>query len=323
MLQVIKMTQEILGVKEYAGMKESRMDYERAKQNAPLLKSEIIEPFEQMLRTHYANATGFDEYSLPFAITKIGLSLGDGIGFDLRGETRTKKPAYKEIVKDMEGYIEGINFLLSRGRTITGVMKHNNKPFVNVEKLRDDYDVKVAAHISPEFKFTIDYRFQPDETSSILVPTRMGLDARTAVLYANAVSMYDSMARLQKSFEQDSNDEQFAMGEPVRVTKKKAYDASEKTREGPRWSYVVQTLVTVPVKNAPTGELDDLLNAEGSIHKLRRDFSQYKLMEHPDRAEVFVSLKSVYDRIQGLKNSDSVSATVISVAQQEVLPENQ
>ena len=104
--------------KEFDGdLEAGRRNYERAKQGVDLMKEEMS-ALEERLKEY----TGFDSLNLPDEPMTTEIRKGN-ITFEIRSIKRTKRPAYKEAVIEMERYLNGISFLLSEGRTITGIVK--------------------------------------------------------------------------------------------------------------------------------------------------------------------------------------------------------
>ena len=98
-------------------LKESRRDYERAKQGI-----EIISKESEVLEDALKRASGYSEYHLPKESVSVEFVRGD-VAFNVKSEKTTKRPQYKSAVIQMENYLNGISFLISEGRIITGVAK--------------------------------------------------------------------------------------------------------------------------------------------------------------------------------------------------------
>jgi len=295
---------------DYDGDRAKGVEYsERAENNISELK-EAMSKLEETLK----KSTGYDRYNPPVGIDKKEISLPNcPVTFYVRSEYKTtKRPPYKEAVANMERYLEGIIFHLLRGRTITGIAKKGDIFYIGVEKLKEDFDIIVAGILQGGLEQTINYKVEgplKDEEpfKELEIPKNPGSKTKeNFIFYVRADRVKKDEENYLKLYKADYIKDlkrKKRMEEQVSSTRKVV--ANKKIAKGPDWGTIVKTIVTVPVKDAPTGELDELLILynDGGLTKVQKKFPWYDLIERNVRNKylLYVSICSVGERIQCLK----------------------
>ncbi|MGV8141370.1 MAG: hypothetical protein ACP5NW_02935 [Candidatus Woesearchaeota archaeon] len=283
---------------------ENSTNYEKAKANVELLKDDkSMMKLEETLKKN----TGYDDFNLPWKPDDYNISLG-GVTFNVRSETTTKRPQYKSAVEQMENYLGGINLLLSENRVITGVAKENDLWCINIDNLLENYEVILAGVKYPGIKQTIKY-----DAADVSTPKELDVseesDGRLTTEnfreYVMKDSLFDISKKYVKAYEKELGSQE-KVGDVIPLTTKKGYQEKPIKSEGVDWGYVAKTLVNNDPK-AP-GELNVLVNPDISFEDTQEKMPQYTLFirEPFGEKKLYVGIRSVYDRIQQLKNDRTI-----------------
>jgi hypothetical protein len=302
---------------------EGRRDYERAKQGL-----EVIESNESALEEALKESTGFNELNLPHTQEVTEITKGD-VTISIISQKRTRKPQYKTAVVGMENYLNGIAFLLEEGRAITGVLREGRSTFISVDRLLESYDVIVAGIMSPEVKHTIRYDVGgtlleekvPDKIDFGAVKSPVAFTPENFSNYVWADKIKANIEKYVKSYEKALTKGQKKTEQITAVTSRSAYKSTKCVSEGVDWCYVVSNIVTVPTRPESLGELNVLSDTTISLAEKQRQFPTYRLMYHEVRGEkqVYVSIQSVYDRIQELKGDKSIIGKRTTIEPKEIV----
>ena len=319
----------IRNVGEFEGNLETgQEDYEIAKQGLELIKSEM-----DILEDRLKLKTGFDKLDLPEEPTSTEVRRGD-VNFEVKSHTRTKKPQYKTAVTEMENYLNGISFLLSQGRTITGIVKEGRSTYIAVDKLLEAYELITGGIMIPEVKHTIRYELEGVlsnelETDGVLEEITLRDGRNSAALteenfanYARMDHIKEDLSTYVKAYEKELAKGQRTGGEKTTaVTSKAAYKTKKSTSNGVDWAYVVSTLITVPTKPDDVGEMNTLADMDISKAEKERQMPEYQLMYKDVRGskKLYVSTQSVYMRIQELKGDQTIQAKRLIVMPREIV----
>ncbi|MBU0979402.1 MAG: hypothetical protein KJ709_01230 [Nanoarchaeota archaeon] len=295
----------IVNVGTFSGdLKTERRDYERAKQGAARIKDELA-----LLEDAIKAETEYDNLHLPHEAMLTGFEVGD-VTFEVRSDRRMKRPKYKSAVSEMENYLSGISFLQSRGRTITGVAKEGKSVYISVDKLLEDYGVIVAGVMSPEVKHTISYVAAGLDTP----PQEIELTGSHDLNEANAAN-YVRMNMLKPVLKQFVKDYEAALAKEeedgiTQVNTRAGYKTTTTQSDGVDWGYVVKSIIAVPTHPDELGELNYLADQEMSKAEKERQFPTYRLNYREVRGstQLFISIGSVYQRIQELKQGKTIEA---------------
>jgi len=293
----------LYAVKEFSGdLEAGKRDYDRAQQGAERIKKEMS-TLEERLKAH----TGYDKLNLPQPSATTMIVRGD-VKIEIKSEKRTKKPAYKEAACEMERYLNGINFLLSEGRTITGVVKEGKKTYIGITKLVEAYEVMVAGVTVSEVKHTIRWDSEIQAVDELVLTGKSTMTAENFEQYAKMDMMLPAMKTYVKAYETKLTKDQRSREKVTAVTSKSALKSTKTTSKGPNWKYVVTNIVE---------ELDELASESSKAEK-ERELPFYDLIYKANK-RLFVSLQSVYDRIQDLKEGQSITSKRLKVEPKEVV----
>lgn len=305
-----------------ADLKASRKDYERIVQYLPQI-GELKGSIESVLK----KMTGYDAFNLPGSPVDSVFDIGD-MHFKIRSDPKTKKPSYKTMVSGMEHYLWGIVFKTSTGSAITGIVKEKNEDYMMADRLKEEFEIIVWGLLEPEVRQTIRYTITgplagEEPLSQLIIPKKIysPLTSDDGLLYLRLDRIAEHMTKFKKAYEKELTKgmKKKQKTKTTQISSTKAFDVEQTQRAGPRWQLVVKTLVTVPVEGAEEGELDKL--AALDLKSARKAFPWYRLIEREvrNKSKLYVSIPSVYKRIQELKGIEPVKATVIVIEQREIL----
>jgi len=305
----------IVNVDEFTGdIEAGRVDYERAKQGTELVKTEMS-ALEERLKAY----TGFDTMNLPEGTEVTTIRRGD-VSFEVKSQKRTKRPQYKTAVTEMENHLTGISFLLSQGRAITGIVVEDDKSYIAVDKLLEAYEIIVAGITNPEVKHTIRYELNgvlAEELEGRVEEIELRDGRNPAAMTGENFANYARMDHLVSGLTEYVKEYEKALSKGQRkgstrttaITNDKAYKSTKAVSTGTDWAYVVGSLISLGGRHKEVGELNQL-NDDRSFSEKRIAHDQYDLLEREvrGRPSVYVSMQSVYQRIQGLKGEQMIIA---------------
>ncbi len=225
----------------------------------------------------------------------------------------------------MENYLRGIQALLFEPRAVTGVAKENDQMFVRVDKLLDFYENIIVSAILPEVANTVKYATEgalTDEgvVSEVEKPEDISaLTEENAVAYVRMDRMKKGLTRFSKDYEAELPAEE-GYETTVQVTESAAYKTSVQTKNVTDWKTVVGTMVTLPHQEGEEGELNYLVDEDVSLAQKARDHPEFDLMyRHPHGVQtLYVSVESVYNRIQELKVEGTEQSNHLEVQLEQV-----
>ena len=282
-----------------------KTDYETAIQGLQLIKIEQ-EKFKESIKAE----TGYDMFNLPDKKTKTKIPIGD-IEFEVTSFPKIKKPNYKDATEDIERHLRGYQFLINNGRTITGIAKEKNIAVIDVEKLLEECSIIVGGIMIPTVNYKIEYgigaKLTVPEVNSIELKGRKSylLSEKNAIEYVQLDKMKENLEGFIEKYESKI----VVGGDGIKaVSDKSAYKTQKSESAGVDWAYVVKTLLQVR-SDEPLGELDVLTRCHERINPQDRDIvSKYDVIRRTvnDERRLYVSIASVYDRIQELKDSETI-----------------
>lgn len=308
-------------VAPYKGdLKSGRRDYERAKQGLELIEEESLKLEDALKRE-----TGYSEFNLPYEPATMDIQRGP-VTFSVKSEMTTKRPQYKTAVTQMENYLNGLNFLTSEGRVITGIAKSDDDGWmIRTDKLLESYEVIVAGIMFPDLRQKIDYTAN-EELKNQPVPSEIDLKGRpnASALTENNFVNYVMMDRMKENLETYVSDFEKDLKKQkkegvIEVSSRSGYEKTKNIKEGTNWGYVVKTLISASEKDP--GELNILANPEIGFEEKQRDLPFYQLYGKDVRGErkIFVTLESVYDRIQDLKEQEIITSKTTKLTPKELV----
>jgi hypothetical protein len=305
-------------------IKEQRRDYERAKQGVELLDNDLSkEKLEDALR----RASEYSEFNIPTAPVDTEIVRGD-VSFNVRSEATTKRPQYKTAVTGIENYINGTHFLVNNGHTITGVVKEGNKWYVATDTLLEHCEIMLASIMIPDIKQTITYILSGDLSAEPTPKTidlgsqksSRALNAENFANYARRDRLRQDLSKFVESYELALSQEEKTGEGIVQVNTRAGYKEEKIKSKGANWAYVAKTLIRIKEKD-DEGELNMLADSETSLASKKRELPFYDLRTRDVRGseKVYVSLQSVYDRIQDLKEQEVIKSSRSKIKAQEIV----
>ena len=320
---MVTLDNKIRNVGEFKGdLEAGRRNYERATQGLQLIVGEKSQ-LEEALKGY----TEFDNLNLPSEPAATDIRRGD-VRFLIGSSTRIKRPAYKEAVTGMENYIDGIVFLLSQKMDISEVFKRGRLAFMSVEKLFEAFSIIVGGVLKAEVVHTISYEVAGELASEKLLDELALREGRNpAALTGENFSNYVRLDRLEPILAAYVTKYEAALSKGQRkpkrvtdVTTRSAYETTKSKAEGPDWAYVVKTLVKVPTDPESIGELNILRDPEISKAEKERKLPHYQLtyVNGGDKI-LYVSIQSVSQRLQTLKQGPGIEARRLDVKPVEIV----
>jgi hypothetical protein len=299
-IKMVTLDNVVERVRQFDGDISRKRDYERAKQGL-----EIIKAYQGAFKEALKAETGFDEMNLPEGTKETEIEKGD-IVFTIKSNRTTIKPQYMQAVTGMENYIKGVNMLLSEGRAITGMIKHQGTYFTDAERLLETYAGMVAGLMVPGVRHVPKY-----EAPESAAPETLKLDANRIALTQASFEKYVAADQLKSDLEEfvEEYESKLSGGKKgvSRVNTRSGYKKKKSTSEGTDWAYVVKKLLRVKPEDAP-GELDIVADPSISLAEKRRQLPHLDMAYHQVNGDrkVYVSMTSIYDRIQTLKDSETI-----------------
>jgi len=305
---MVTLDKMIKNVAAYKSLSQHQ-EYEQAKQGKKLIEIEM-----NKLESALAAWTGFDEFNLPIesVITEVGKG---AVTFIVSSYTGIKKPSYKTAVEGLENHLKGYQFMLNNSRTITGIAKEHGVAVIDVERLLEESEVIVGGILQPG----VTHRIKYETATEIPIPEAMYLKGRKgSALSENNLIEYVQMDKLHASLDTfvkayEKNLRKGGSGVKP-VSSKKGYATEKSEAEGTDWAYVVKTLIQVR-DNEEQGELNILADQGISLAEKKRQLPSFDLMYRIvyNERKLYVSLPSVFDRIQQLKGEETITAKRVRI----------
>lgn len=237
----------------------------------------------------------------------------DGVKIaDVQLERRYRKTAYKKVVEEMEDHLEGIAFHKNRGRHITDTIRRNSKLYIHAERLLEDFDIILGGNLGLAVEYNVNplvsYK-EPRET--LIVP-----EDSTTKLSANSIRLLAQIGfalPLEKAYLTKYNKEA-AKGAPnggvnvTEVSSRKAVEGGHTEKDLTDYTNIVRSLIPVPTEDHTKKwdpELPYLVRKDISFESKKDIMPWYELAtgRNGERLGVYVGIKSVYERLQELKEN--------------------
>jgi hypothetical protein len=313
-------------VGEFDGdLDKGQKNYEQAKQGKDIVKEEKA-AFAETLK----DKTGFGPFNLPQGAVKTPVSVGD-VDFTVKSTYR-RRLKFKDAVQDMENYLKGIHGLVWEGRTITGVVKEGKSVYISAEKLLDTYDQFIFTVMAYEIRHDIKYDAKGAlATEGALEEIVLKSNRDPKALTPSNAAAYVRLDRVEGDLKDYAKQYEAKLAETTEKTGKKtvavtadmAYDAEKETTERVDWGYVVRTLIKVPTQEDEDeeGEINTLADETVSLAEKQRELPWFKTLYHEVRGQkkTYVSIESVYQRIQDLKTQQSIAAETVKVTPKQIV----
>lgn len=303
----------VKNVGQFSDITRGSMDYERAKQGLALIK-EAHEEFKEKLKKQ----SGYGPFNIPEKTEKKEIKKGD-IKFTISSNETTKKPKYKDAVNEMQNYVNAVNYMASRGHTISGVAKEEDKWVISMDRLLEEFMIKKQEVMIPGISQRISYK----ATKDIDTPQEIDLNYIDCKLDENNFKTYIQLDNIKKNLEKYVEDYESALAssgeQTVKVSKRKAYEVQESTKELVSWANIVNTLLSE--KEDDEGELVILADESISLAEKKRELPFYDLFMRDVRGEkkLYIGLESVYNRIEDLKIQNTTISESSKIKQTEVV----
>lgn len=299
----------ITGAKKYEiDVAKEAVNAERAKHNIEqmeALEERIVELLRKKFRFNpFAMEADVEERDLVVEGTKIA---------DVRGECRYRKTPYKSIVNGMEDHLNGILFNAKRGRHMTDVVKRDCV-YVHAGRLLEDFDITMAGNLNLGIEYNVIPAIvckQPGET--LIVPADADRE-----LSANSIRLLMQIRGalpLEQAYLRKYNKEA-AKGAPkngvnvTEVSSRKVIEGGVIEKDTADYMDIVRTLIPVPTENHEKEwdpELPYLVDERLTLKDKQGFMPWYELCNgrNGERLGVYVGVKSLYDRIQELKEGNT------------------
>ena len=319
---MVTIDDRVQNVPEFNGdLTRGEKNYQRAVQGLDLAKARMG-ALEDALKAE----TGYDDLNLPPEVMETTLEAGDAT-FTVTSHKGKKRPQYKTAVTEMENYLNGIAVIISEGRTITGVVKQGRGTYIRAEALRDQFDIIVAGVMRPGVTHKISYEAKGELADELAVdevelPQERyagNLNSENAANYVRMDRILPNLAAFKKAYEKELAKGQKKPEQTTQVKASTAYTTTKSTASGPDWAYVVKTLVTVPTDRNGEGEINILADPEATKTSRRELPYQVIFREYRGAEEAYVSIQSVYKRIQELKEGPQIEARRLQAQSKEVV----
>jgi hypothetical protein len=313
----------VKNVPEFNGdLEGNRIFYETARQGLARITEETTK-FDLSLKAK----TGYDNFILPPEEGDEATYRQGSASFTIKSERRIKRPAYKEVVVGLETHLQGIGFLAGTGRTIAHVAKKGNDYYIDAERLEEDFAILVHNALKPEVKHTITYEAigilaklaaDPQSIVDICVPLDMSrYNREVAETYVLMQLVKPNLEAFATAYEailagrHENKEEKI-----VNVGGGDAYRVAKSTSRGADWALVTRTLYLIPKVKKCVGELNTLADENLTISEKKRKLPDYTLWERDvnGQSRTYVSLSSVYERIQALKGEETLQARRQSIS---------
>jgi hypothetical protein len=181
---------------------ENADNYFRAGQRSALIYNEVIDPFTGALK----EATGYGSENIPGREKEISLAIGD-YGFLLTATPTTKRPGYKAVFDELDGFLDTRQEEYYSGERPVGVITIDSEPYISTESVLSKLENARDRVVSSDVKITIAQK-PPliDGITSMVVPLGMDMAELTqgnTDRYIEALSLQKLYNSFTSDFEQD------------------------------------------------------------------------------------------------------------------------
>jgi len=294
---------ELVGNKDNVNVARDVESFQRAEQNLEVMKKHK-EDIVSLIKERFP-VVPFDMAS---DIMHRSLYVNGEKLAEVQIECRYGKTAYKSVVEGFENYVNGMRFLLSRGRTITGIRKQGNQGYVAADKLLTDLDIIVAGNLDVTAEYNIEFpAINLSRTGSgLVIPADASkkLSANSIDLYYQLQNAIYNEEKFVKAYKKEASK---GAGSGTRVTstgKGEVVAGKKISKETADYMDVVRSLVNVPQSNKSgkkwDAELPYLVDKKFNFKEKCELLPWYALIPKGVN-KVYVGLDSLYGRIQELK----------------------
>jgi hypothetical protein len=294
----------------YGGLDGKNADnYYKVGRRMALIYSEIIKPFEAALK----ETTGFSDYNMPEKEKELPLSVGS-IEFLLRATPTTKRPGYREVVDELNAYLDTRLVQYTEGERPPGILTIDGEAYIPsnqvLSMIRDARDRILSKGVRISIAETPDL----PEGTSMVVPVGMDFSEFTegnAARYLEALGMQEGYRNLITAFEgellsltgfsdlnhPDGTEHMYKrLGKHIFHIKTVPYESTS-------WGKVLEGLDSKPPKKKPE-KAGDLTLIERGISLPRLEPYQTRKRE----GQPLIRLEALLSRIESLKEQNTETA---------------
>jgi hypothetical protein len=186
----------------YTGLDgDNAENYYRAGQRLALLQDEVMNPFEDALK----DETGYNEGRIPRKEKEIDVHSGRYV-FGLKVTPTAKRPGYKELVEDLQNFLDGRLQQYKAGERPVGILTIGGQPYIRVDDVLSRIEDGRETVLSKGTKIAIARRPALRANAPFVIPLGMDLyelSGGNAKRYLQAFGMCMEYGRIISSFEND------------------------------------------------------------------------------------------------------------------------
>lgn len=311
---------EIKKPKEFVSLGTNRTEYVRVTDQIKALENFMPQYKDLLLKKMRIRSP----YSMGKDIVEKSVQSGD-IYLDIQVERRSSVP-YQSIVDGWRTLLDGTN-LLTDYRTITGVLKEDDKNYISCESALTDFQRIAYGKMNMALELNIKQATNGYLTDTIEVPEIAQLDTESAMAYFNGAVMLKSLKELSQTYKEEANEVAKVTGyNVIPVTRKMGIETGETEKRTISWANVVKSMIAMPskrkTKNPKIGELESLANESRSFGERFEMFgNKYDLVKHNPHGNwmLYVGVDSLNDRLDYLVKENTEVIKVLKAENKEML----
>ncbi len=292
---------------EYRGLDVENADnYFRAGQRSAFIYSEVINPFETSLK----ESCGYSDNNIPKKETTESVSAGNW-EFSVRATPTTKRAGYKEIVEDVQDFLETRFDLYTNGERPMGITTIDNEPYIAVRAVRDKIKQARGSGAPKGVRLKITERPPILPSTSMVVPLGMDhskLTEGNTMRYLEALNLNNNYANFIEGFERDllgltGFSDEFPPEEMEHMYKRlgeHVFHVKSVPYSSMSWGKVLGGLEKAPPKRNPENGGDLTLINEG-IRVPRLEAYQTRTRQ----GEPIIQLNTLLSRLDDLKDDNT------------------
>jgi hypothetical protein len=333
---MVTLNNQIKQVTTFRGdLKEQRLEYETAKQGLANLEY-ACNQFVESIKGACDTANNYNLLNMPKETTNTKMKIGE-VDFTILSWSDTRRPSYQGIVSSWVTNLDGLVLAANEGKAITGMPKHDDKYWLETVWARNYLFIPVCKSIQPVIAHEVVYD-APQLVEAAKNPELvidLGNDLKELNLLKpknalNYVLMREIRSDLEcfvKNYEDKLNSKLGKRKEDtVPISETDAYEVRKIKSKGPNWPQVVKRMILVPTDKKCVGELDILADVNLSLTdrmemkledgKLK---NLYTLWVPEGKASLYLSIPSIINRIDELKEEDPVKSKRLTVENKDIV----
>jgi len=186
----------------YTGLDGGNADnYYRAGQRDAFLASEVVRPFDAALK----DGTGYSDENIPDKEIEVASDIGD-LSFAVQVTPTTKRPGYKDVFDELDGYLRARLADYKAGNRPVGVLTIDDEPYISANEVLDRLGKARKKVIARGVSMKVSNPELPAAPQSVVVPLGMDmaeLNEGNARRYLEALALSERYAEIIKGFEGD------------------------------------------------------------------------------------------------------------------------